>query len=91
MLSLHYNGSNSFLFVNAIKIYQFKAKDSEINPYPLGLGYISKVFTIDNTKKTGLKGSVQAFSVDVQVFSVDQNAIDNSDILDIHRYFMKET
>ena len=27
---LHYNGSNSFLFVNATKIYQFKAKDSEI-------------------------------------------------------------
>ena len=25
-LSLHYNGSNSFLFVNATKIYQFKAK-----------------------------------------------------------------
>ena len=24
-LSLHYNGSNSFLFVNATKIYQFKA------------------------------------------------------------------
>ena len=24
-LSLHYNGRNSFLFVNAIKIYQFKA------------------------------------------------------------------
>ena len=29
-LSLHYNGSNSFLFVNTTKIYQFKAKDSEI-------------------------------------------------------------
>ena len=29
-LSLHYNGSNSFLFVNAIKINQFKARDSEI-------------------------------------------------------------
>ena len=28
--SLHYNGSNSFLFVNDTKIYQFKAKDSEI-------------------------------------------------------------
>ena len=27
-LSLHYNGSNCFLFVNATKIYQFKAKDS---------------------------------------------------------------
>ena len=25
-LSLHYNGSNSFLFVNATKIYQFKSK-----------------------------------------------------------------
>ena len=30
MLSLHYNGSNSFLFVNTTKIYQFKRKDSEI-------------------------------------------------------------
>ena len=30
VLSLHYNGSNSFLFVNATKICQFKAKDSEI-------------------------------------------------------------
>ena len=29
VLSLHYNGSNSFLLVNAIKIYQSKAKDSE--------------------------------------------------------------
>ena len=29
-LSLHCNGSNSFSFVNATKIYQFKAKDSEI-------------------------------------------------------------
>ena len=29
-LNLHYDGSNTFLFVNATKIYQFKAKDSEI-------------------------------------------------------------
>ena len=29
-LSLHYDGSNSFLFGNATKMYQFKAKDSEI-------------------------------------------------------------
>ena len=26
VLSLHYNRSNSFLYVNAVKIYQFKAK-----------------------------------------------------------------
>ena len=29
-LSLHYNGSNSFLFVNVSKIYQLKGKVSEI-------------------------------------------------------------
>ena len=36
-LSLHYNGSNSFLFVNDTKIFQFKAKNSEIKDYPLYL------------------------------------------------------
>ena len=29
-LRLHYNGSNSFSFINATKIHQFKAKDCEI-------------------------------------------------------------
>ena len=43
-LSLHYNGSNIFLFVNATKIYQFKAKDSEIKKHSLCLGNISGVF-----------------------------------------------
>ena len=28
-LSLHYNGANSYLFVNSTEIYKFKAKDSE--------------------------------------------------------------
>ena len=40
VFSLHYNGSNSFSFVNITKIYQFKAKDSEINPYALCVGNI---------------------------------------------------
>ena len=34
-LSLHYNGSNSFLFVNVTEVYQFKAKSSEIKDYTL--------------------------------------------------------
>ena len=38
--SLHYDGSNSFLFVNATKICQFKANDSEIKKYPFCLGNI---------------------------------------------------
>ena len=29
-LSLHYNGTNSYLFVNGTEIYKFKAKKSEI-------------------------------------------------------------
>ena len=29
VLCLHYNGNNSFLFVNATKIYQFKVKELE--------------------------------------------------------------
>ena len=33
--SLHYNESNRFLFVNATKIYQFKAKDSDIKKISL--------------------------------------------------------
>ena len=32
-LSLHYSGSNSFLFVNATKIDQFKARNSEIKEF----------------------------------------------------------
>ena len=51
VLSLHYNGSNSFLCVNATKLYQFKAKNSEIKDYALFLGNISKDFTINNKKK----------------------------------------
>ena len=40
-LILHYNGANSYLFVNGTKIYKLKAKDSEIVATPLCLGKIS--------------------------------------------------
>ena len=49
-MSLHYNAANSFSYINGVKIYQFKAKESEIKPYPLCLGNISKDFTVDNMK-----------------------------------------
>ena len=39
-LSLHYNGANSYLFVNGTEIYKFKAKDSEIVATLLCLGKI---------------------------------------------------
>ena len=50
-LSLHYNGANSYLFVNGTEIYAFKAKDSEFVASPLCLGNISKDLSIDNMKK----------------------------------------
>ena len=50
-LSLHYNGANSYLFVNGTKIYKFKAKDCEIVASPLCSGNISKDWSVDNVKK----------------------------------------
>ena len=63
-LCLHNNESNSFLFFNASKICQIKAKDSEKKDYAPCLGNISRDFTINNMTKTGLKESVKFFSVD---------------------------
>ena len=39
---LHYNASNSYLFVNGTEIYKFKEKDSEIVVTPLSLGKIGQ-------------------------------------------------
>ena len=61
VLILRYNGTNSFLLINATKLYQFKAKNSEIKDYALCLGNIPKDFTINNTKKTELGGVVKIF------------------------------
>ena len=84
VLSLHYNARNNFLFVNATKIYQFKAKDSEIKDYTLCLGNISKEFAINNIKKNSIKRKCE-------IFSFNFNPIDTNDILDVHRYIMKRT
>ena len=63
-LSLHYNGANSYLFVNGKEIVKFKAKDSEIVASPLCLGNISKDWSINNMKRTGFNGYVYEFNVD---------------------------
>ena len=82
-LSLHYNGANSYLFVNGTETHKFKAKDAEIVTTPLCLGNISKDFFVDNMKKTGLNGYVYDFSFDYDAITVDN-------ILDIHKYLMKK-
>ena len=82
-LSSHYNGANSYLLVNGTEFHKFKAKDTEIVASPPCLGNISKNFSVDNMKKTGLKGYVYDFSVDYDAIAVD-------DILDIHKYLMEK-
>ena len=82
-LSLHYNGENSYLFVNGTEIYKFKTKDSEIVATTLCVGNISKDWSIHNMKRTGFNGYVYDFSV-------DYNATDVDDIKDIHKYLMKK-
>ena len=57
-LRLHYNGANSYLFVNCTEIYKFKGKDSEIVASPLCFANISKDWSTDNMKNTGLTGYV---------------------------------
>ena len=81
--SLHYNGTNSYLFVNGTEIYKFKAKDSEIAAAPLCLGNISNDWSVDNMKKTGLYGYFYDFSIDYDATDVD-------DIVDTHKYLMKK-
>ena len=81
-LSLHYNGANSYLFVNGTNIIKFRAKDSEVNAILLRLENISKDFSVNNMKKTEFYGYVYDFSVDYYVIAVDN-------ILNIHKYLMK--
>ena len=81
-LSLHYNGANSYLFVNGTEIYKFQAKESEIIATPLCLGNISKDWSTNNIKKTGFHGYVYDFSI-------DYNATDVGDIKNINKYLMK--
>ena len=91
VLILHYNGDNSFLFVNGQKVTQFKAKDSVFNNarvltlgtvpvYPSGSNNLLSPKNVNDTKLYG----------NVYNFSVDYSPISNENILKIHKYLMKK-
>ena len=80
---MHFNGANSYLFVNGTEIHKLKAKDSQINAVLLCLGNILEDFSVNNMKKTGLNGYVYDFSVDYDAIAID-------DVLDIHKYLTKK-
>ena len=72
---MHYTRGNSYIFVNRVEIYKFKAEDSDIDKDPLCLDNFSKGFRLDNMQKTGLYGYAYDFSTDYVV------AVDISDIV----------
>ena len=77
-LSLHYNGDDSYLFVNG------KAKKYEIKASQLTLGSISTSYiSSSDIEESKLYGNVYDFSV-------DYSTISNDKILDIHAYLMKK-
>ena len=80
-LRLHYNGANSYLFVNGKEIHKFKAKNSEIVATLSCLGNISKDWSVYNMKKTGLNRYVYDFRV-------DYNPVLTTGIPHIHKYLM---
>ena len=82
-LSLHCNGDNSYLLVNGKEIHKFKAKDSEIVPYPLCLGGLSIDFEVGYMSASGLVRYAFDFSNDYGAIAVDE-------ILDIQKYLMKK-
>ena len=83
VLSLHYNGDDSYLFFNGKRELKFKAKDDQIVKEILCLGNISDDWTAANAKKTGLWGEIYDFAVDYTSTNI-------GNIYNVHRYLMKK-
>ena len=83
VLSLHYSGDDSYLFINGKQELKFKAKDDQIVKEILCLGNISDDWTAANAQKTGLWGEIYDFAVDYTSTNI-------GNIYNIHRYLMKK-
>ena len=80
ILFVHYNGDDSYLFVNNIQKYKFKEKDSEIKTRKLYLGGVSKDSSLSDFTAIS---KIYHFSVDYQLATKDK-------IQKIHKYLMKK-
>ena len=79
-MSLHYNGDNSYLFVNGSKELKFKSSVNYLGRNLLCVGNTSSDWSLTNGTKTGLYGNVYEFAVDY----IGINGLKT--IYDIHRY-----
>ena len=82
MLSLHYNGNNSYLFVNGRQELKFKCKTDQLVKEKLCIGNLSDQWTTSESGKTGVYGKIYDFVVDYEQISVVKA------IYDMHRYLM---
>ena len=84
VLSLHYNGDDSYLFANGRQELKFKAKDDQLITEKLCLGNLSSEWTTSESEKTGLYGNIYDFVVDYKpIHGVGP-------IYDMHRYLMRK-
>ena len=82
VLSLHYNGDNSNLFVNGKQELKFKTKTDQIIEKNLCLGNFSNDWIKNESTKTSLYGNIYDFVVDYKpIVGVDP-------IYDMHKYLM---
>ena len=82
VLSLHYNGDDSYLFVNDRQELKFKCKTDQLVKEKLYIGNLSDQWTASESEKTGLYGNIYDFVVDYeQILGVKT-------IYDKHRYLM---
>ena len=82
MLSLHYNGDDSYLFVNGRQELKFKCKTDQLVKEKLCIGNLSDQWTTSESEKTGLYGKIYDFVEDYEQISGVQA------IYDMHRYLM---
>ena len=81
VLSLHYNSSISYLFVNGTQELKFKAKNDQILKEKLCVGNLSSDWTVVNSTKTGFYGNVYDFVVDYQgIYDMHRNLMKKHDI-----------
>ena len=82
VLSLHYNGDDSYLLVNGRQELKFKCKTDQLVKEKLCIGNLSDQWTTSKSEKTGLYGNIYDFAVDYeQILGVKA-------IYDMHRYLM---
>ena len=66
VLRLHYNGNNSYLYVNGNQELKFKAKTDQLVKEKLCLGNLSDQWTTSESEKTGVYGKIYDFVVDYE-------------------------